>query len=136
MLCFLDTTFLGGSEPETREVLAGVSRDANTSSCSSFSVKSSNLSGKSRNKSPCTGAVSLCSFLFLVSAGSRNWFPSGELLVLRRRVVAGLDEWSSVVSCGDDGGDVLAVEVEQPDDNPRTAIGTYFSVLHRFFCNF
>ena len=42
MLCFLDTTFLGGSESESREVLAAVSRDANTSSSSRFSVKSSN----------------------------------------------------------------------------------------------
>ena len=39
-----------------------------------------------------------------------DWLPSGELLVLRRRVVAALDEESSVVSCGNDVGDVRAVE--------------------------
>ena len=55
---------------------------------------------------------------------SRNWFPSGELLVLRSRVDAGLDEQSSVVSCGNDVGDVLAVELEEPVDNRGTTIST------------
>ena len=59
MLCFLETTFLGGSESESREVLTGVSRDANTPSLSRFSVKSSNHYGISRKGSPCTDAVSL-----------------------------------------------------------------------------
>ena len=45
-------------------------------------------------------------FWFWVSVGSRDWLPSGEQLVLLRRVVAGLDEESSVVSCGDDVGDL------------------------------
>ena len=30
ILCFLGTTFLGGSESESRDVLASVSLDANT----------------------------------------------------------------------------------------------------------
>ena len=74
--------------------------------------------------------VSLFIFLFLVSVGSRDWFLSGELLGLRRRVVAGLDEESSVVSCGNDVGDALAVELEEPVGNPGTTIGALFSVLH------
>ena len=59
-----------------------------------------------------------------------DWLPSGELLVLRRRVVAALDEESSVVSCGNDVGDVRAVELEELVDNPGTTIGTKFAVLH------
>ena len=64
--------------------------------------------------------------MFLVSVGSRDWLPSGDLLVLRRRLVARLDKESSVVSFGNDVGDVLAVELEEPVDNPGTAIGTQF----------
>ena len=74
--------------------------------------------------------MSLFLFLFLVSVGSRDWLPSGELLVLRLRIVAELDEESSVVSCGNDVGDVLAVELEESVDNPGRTIGTKFSVLH------
>ena len=48
-----DTAFLGGSESDSREVLAGVSCDANTPSSSRFS----DHSGKSRNKSAFTGTV-------------------------------------------------------------------------------
>ena len=40
-----------------------------------------------------------------ITVESRNWSPNTGLLVLRRRVVAGLDE-----SCLNDVGDVLAVE--------------------------
>ena len=97
ILCFLDATFLGGSDFFSREVLAGVSLDAETPSSTKFSVKSSTHSGKSRNRSPSTSTVSLFLFMFWVSVGSRDWLSSGELLVLRRRVVAGLGEESSVV---------------------------------------
>ena len=42
-----------------------------------------------------------------------------------RRVVAGVDEESSVASCGDDAGDVLAVELEEQVGSPgTTTIGT------------
>ena len=58
--------------------------------------------------------------MFWVSVGSRHWLPSGEL-VLRRRLVAGLDV-ESAVSCVDDVGDVLALELEEPVDNPGTTI--------------
>ena len=47
------------------------------------------------------------------------------------RVVAGLDEVSSDVSCSKDVEDVLAVELEEPVDNHGTTIGMTFSVLHR-----
>ena len=119
MLCFPDTTFLESSESDSRELLAGLSRDANTPSSTRFSVKSSNHSGKSRNGSPCTGSVSF--FLFLVSVESRNWSPSTGLLGLRRRIVAGLDVESSVESCSND---VLAVELEEPIERSGTTIGT------------
>ena len=80
-----------------------MSLDADTPSCTRFSVKSSNHPGRSRNRFSCTG-----------------------LLVLRRGVVAGLDVESSVESCGNDVGDVLVVELEEPVDNPGTTIGTQF----------
>ena len=89
------------SVSHSREVLAGVSLDADTPSCTRFSVKSSNHPGRSRNRFSCTG-----------------------LLVLRRRMVAGLDVESSVESCGNDVGDVLVVALEEPVVNPGTTIGT------------
>ena len=46
-------------------------------------------------------------------------------MLQRRRVVAGVDEGSSLASCGDDVGDILAVKLEEPVDNPgTTTIGT------------
>ena len=74
--------------------------------------------------------------MFWVSVGSRDWLPSGEQLVLRRRTVAGLDEESSVVFCGHDVRDALAVKMEEPVDNPGTTIGIVFSVLHWLSVNF
>ena len=59
----------------------------------------------------------------MVSVGSRIWSPNNGKLVLRRRVIAGLDKESSDVSCGNDVGDVLALELEEPVDNPGTTIG-------------
>ena len=46
------------------------------------------------------------------------------LAVLRRRIVAGLDEESSAESCVDDVGDALAVELEGPVDKPGPTMGT------------
>ena len=60
----------------------------------------------------------------------------GGLLVLRRRLVAGLDEEFSSESCGNDVRDVLAVEQEEPVDNSGTMVGTWFSVLHLIFLQF
>ena len=77
--------------------------------------------------------MSLFLFLFWVPVGSRNWFPNTGMILLRRRVVAGLDQGSSDVSCGNDVGDVLALELEQPVDDPGTTIGTFFTVLHWVF---
>ena len=58
--------------------------------------------------------MSLFLFVFLVSVGPRNKFPDVGLLVLSLRV-----------PCGSD------VEPEEElVDNPGTAIGTLFSVLH------
>ena len=39
---------------------------------------------------------------------------------------AGLDKVSSDVSCGNDVEDVLALDLEEPVDNPGTTIGTTF----------
>ena len=105
-------------------MLAVGSRDAHTLSSSRFSVKSSNFSGTPPNRSPCTGSVSLFMILCLVSVESRKWFPSTGLRARRRRMVAGLDVQSSAESCGSDVGDVFAVELEDPVDNPETTIGT------------
>ena len=49
------------------------------------------------------------------------------MLVSSLRIVAGLDEVSSNVSCNND---VLALELEEPVFNLGTSIGTKFSVLH------
>ena len=38
--------------------------------------------------------------------------------------------------CSDDVEDVLAVELEEPVDNPGTTIGAKFSVLHRILLPF
>ena len=72
----------------------------------------------------------------MVSVESRNWFHSGGRLVLRRRIVAGRDVESSVEFCGNEFGDVLAVELEEPVDDPGTTIGTKASVLHWMFLSF
>ena len=45
------------------------------------------------------------------------------------RSVAGLGDVSSEESCGNDVEDVLALELEEPLDNPGTTIGNEFSVL-------
>ena len=52
------------------------------------------------------------------------------MLVSSPRIVAGLDEVSPDVSCGNDVEDALALELEEPVDNPGTTISTKFSVLH------
>ena len=49
-----------------------MSLDANTLSSSRFSVNSSKHSGKSRNRIPCAGTVSLLLLVFWVSVGSHN----------------------------------------------------------------
>ena len=52
VLCLPDTTFLSGSEADSREELAGASLCAGTLLSTRFSVNSSNHSGRSRNTSP------------------------------------------------------------------------------------
>ena len=100
-----------------------MSLDANTPSSSRFVVNSSNHSGKARNRFLRAGTMmSLFLMVFLVPVGSRSWFPNTGMLVLSRRGVAGLDEESSDVSCGNDVGDALALELEEPVDNPGTTI--------------
>ena len=61
--CFPDTTVLGASESDSREVLAGASPDADTPSSTTFLGNHPTISGRSRNKCPCTGSVSLTSLL-------------------------------------------------------------------------
>ena len=53
-----DTTFLWGSESDSRELLAGVSVIAETLSSTGFSVNSCDHSSKSCNGSPCTRLMS------------------------------------------------------------------------------
>ena len=116
-------------------MLAGVSRDAITPSSSRFSVNSTNRAGKFRNRSPCTGTVSSFLFVFWVSVGSRYWLPSGELLVLRRRLVAGLDVESSV-SCVNDVRDVLHLNWKNRSIILEQRSVHSFSVLHWMFLPF
>ena len=52
------------------------------------------------------------------------------MLVLSLRIVAGLDEESPDVPCGNEVEDVLALELQELVDNPGTTIGTQFPVLH------
>ena len=61
--------------------------DADTPSSTVISVKSSNHSGRSRNRFPCTGSMSLLSSFDVSELG--NWSPCTGLRVLRRRMVAG-----------------------------------------------
>ena len=107
MQCFLDTFFVGRSECESCEEIAGVSLDAYTPSSARCSVNSCKHSGKSRNR-----------------------FPDAGMLVSSLRFVAGLDEVSSGVSCCNDVEDVFALNLEEPGDKPGTTIGAKFSVLH------
>ena len=44
------------------------------------------------------------------------------MLVPSRRVIAGLAEETSDVSCGKDVGNALALELEEPVDNPGTRL--------------
>ena len=101
-----------------------MSRDANTPSSSKFPVNSSDHSlANLATYLPVPARSPQFNFVFWVCVEARNWFPSGGLLVLRRRLVAGLEEESSV-SCVNDVGDVFAVELKEPVDNPGTTIGT------------
>ena len=97
-------------------------------------MNSCNHSGKLRNLFPGAGTMFLFVFLLLVFVGSRDWYPDAGMLVSSLRDVAGLDEVSDV-SYGNDVEDVLALELEEPVDEPGTTIGTS-SVLHRILLPF
>ena len=66
--------------------------------------------------------------LFPSSACSEpcTWLYNPRLSVRRRRrrMAAGLGVESSVDPCGNDVGDVLEVQLEEPVGNPGTTIGT------------
>ena len=55
------------------------------------------------------------------------------MLVLSLRFVAWLHEESSVVSCGDGVGDVLAVELEERNDNPGFLFCIWFETRTTWF---
>ena len=116
---------VGRSESKSWEVFAGVSLDAGTSVSSRFSANSSNQSGRSRSRPLVAWLLSLFLFMFLVFVGSPR-FADVWGWVSSLRGVAGPDE-----SCGNDVEDKLALELEEPVDNPGTKISTKFSVLHR-----
>ena len=123
---------MGRSEPESWDVFAGVSLDANTPSSSIFSVNALAHSDKSRNWFPGAGTMSLFLFVLLMPVGCRDWFPDAGMLVLSLRVV----EVSSEMSRGNDVEDVLALELEEPVDNLGTTIGSLFSRLHWIILSF
>ena len=104
-------------------MLAGKSFDADIPSSTTFSVNSPNRSGKNRKKSHCTKTVSSFCFYGGCLKDPATVFP---LLACWYFDVV----WSSVESCGSDVGDVLAIELKEPVDNPGTTIGAQFSVLH------
>ena len=66
---------------------------------------------------------------------SFNSSPRARMRALRLRVVAGLGGVESfpIESCDTDVEGVLVDELEGPVDNPRTTMGTQFSVLHCIF---
>ena len=66
-MCFLDATFEGRSESESREMFA----DADTSASSRLSVNSPNHSGRSRKRLPAAPLWSSFKCLLLVLGGSR-----------------------------------------------------------------
>ena len=94
------TTFLSGSEADSREELAGESLCIGTLSSVRFSVNSCKRSGRSCNGSPSTSS-----------------------LTLSLRIDAGRDV-DFTESCGDDVGDVDVDELEEPLAKPGTTIGT------------
>ena len=109
-------------------MLAGASLDAEASSSTKKSAKSSNQQITQPN------AVSMSSIFCIFGFCGCNESLRARLRVLRLRVVAGLGVKSSVAnSCGTDVEDVLVVELEELVDHPGTTSGTQFSVLHWLF---
>ena len=86
-------------------------------------MNSSNHSGRSRNRSLRAGSVSSFLSVFSVSVGSRDKSPRVWPLVLSLRVVVGRNV-VTIESCGNDAGDVCAVELEELVDKPGTTIGS------------
>ena len=68
--------------------------------------------------------------------GLRDRSLDAETFVSSVRCVAGLEGILSDVSCGNDLGDELALELENPVANPGAAIGTKFFVLLRIIWPF
>ena len=108
------------SESESREVLLGLFRVAEAPSSTGFSVTPSNHSGRPCDRIPSAGSMS--SFLSSVRSESCNWSPQCST-ACARMLDLGVEP-SAVKSCGDDVGDVLAIELEGAVDNPGTTIGT------------
>ena len=98
-----ETMFLRWSESGSREVPAGVHRDADIPHWILCEVLQPIW--EIAQLCPCTGSVSLQSAVHFLE--SRNWSPNTGPSVRRRRVVDGLDVDSSV-SCVTDARDVLA----------------------------
>ena len=94
---------------------------AGTSVSSRLSVNSSDHSGRSS-----------CLFLFFGFLDYRVGFPALECEASSHRKLAGLGEVLDE-SCGNGVKDDLALELH---DNPGTATGTKFSVLHRIIVPF
>ena len=121
--CLPETTFLSGSEADSREEFAGASLCAGPLSSTRFSVKLFNHSGRSRNGSPRSVWLSPFLFVFAVSVGFDDGSPHAWLLVISLRVDAGRHV-EITASCGGDAGDVGVAELEEPVDRPGTTIGT------------
>ena len=122
-----DTTFLSGSEDNSREELATASRCPGTLSSTRFSVILLIHSGRSRNGFPRMVSLSFL-FGFSVSVGSCDGLTRTVPFVLSLLVDPGCCV-GVTASCGEDVGDEVVAE---PVDGPGTTIGTKFAVLHYF----
>ena len=117
--CACPITLLRGSEPDSREELAGASLCSGTLSSTRLSVNSSNHSGRSRNGFPRT--FSLSPFFFVLFFGF-CWFMATGLHAVLLELSLLVDAWCSA-SCNTDVGDVGVAELEELVDKPGTTIG-------------
>ena len=110
---------LGGFESESREVLAGVTLDADTPSSTGFSVT---ILADRATSFPVLDRCPHCHPL--IARNRATGLPVLDGLYFDVVWSLGLDVESSVESCGNDFRDVLVVELEELVDNPGTTIGT------------
>ena len=115
------SNFLGGSGSDSRKELVGVSLEDVIFCSTRISVNSS--SSRFDNMSSCAHSMFSSLFVFLIFAGSPIRYPNSRLLVHTHRVIAGPNVVEFTSSCPNDVATVLVVELDEPVDDPGTAIG-------------